>query len=97
VPGSGDHLFEPWPGDVVLVSQSYHLVPVGLQVTDALDLMVCIVVPAGTGQSELQIKLLNDLQATAMFGFPSRVTMPPFSTCKDTPLSTRITPYVWHG
>ena len=63
----------PKPGDVVLVSMAYHMVPAGLLVTDALDMMGCTVVPAGVGQTELQVKLLHDLQATAIFGFPSFV------------------------
>ncbi|MFC1999801.1 phenylacetate--CoA ligase family protein [Chloroflexota bacterium] len=63
----------PKPGDVVLVSTAYHMVPAGLCYTDALDLMGCSVVPAGPGQTELQIKLLHDLKATAIFAFPSFV------------------------
>ncbi len=63
----------PKPGDVVLVSTMYHLVPAGLFLTDALDLIGCTVVPAGVGQTELQVKLLHDLKATAMFSFPSFV------------------------
>ena len=61
----------PKPGDVVLVSTAYHMVPAGLCITDALDLIGCTVVPAGIGQSELQVKLLHDLKATAIFSFPS--------------------------
>jgi phenylacetate-CoA ligase len=61
----------PKPGDVVLVSTMYHMVPAGLFLTDALDLIGCTVVPAGIGQSELQVKLLHDLKATAFFSFPS--------------------------
>ena len=61
----------PKPGDVVLVSTMYHMVPAGLFLTDALDLIGCTVVPAGIGQSELQVKLLHDLKATALFSFPS--------------------------
>ena len=62
-----------WPkaGDVVLVSTAYHMVPAGLFLTDALDSIGCTVVPAGIGQSELQVKLLHDLKATALFSFPS--------------------------
>ena len=63
----------PRQGDVVLVSMAYNMVPAGLMLTDALDLIGCTVVPAGTGQTELQVKLLHDLQATAIFGFPSFV------------------------
>jgi phenylacetate-CoA ligase len=61
----------PRPGDVVLVSLAYHMVPAGLFLTDVMDLMGCTVVPAGTGQSELQVKLLHDLRATAFLSFPS--------------------------
>ena len=61
----------PRPGDTVLVSLAYHMVPAGLFLTDVLDMMGCTVVPAGTGQTELQVKLLYDLQATAILSFPS--------------------------
>ena len=61
----------PKPGDIVIVSTMYHMVPAGLFLTDALDLIGCTVVPAGIGQSELQVKLLHDLKATAFFSFPS--------------------------
>jgi phenylacetate-CoA ligase len=63
----------PKPGDVVLVSTAYHMVPAGLFLTDVLDAMGCTVVPAGIGQTELQVKLLHDLQATAILGYPSFV------------------------
>ncbi len=52
---------------------SFHMVPAGLALTDVLDLMGCTVVPAGTGQPELQVKLLYELQPTALLGFPSFV------------------------
>jgi len=61
----------PKPGDVVLVSTMYHMVPAGLFLTDALDLMGCTVVPAGIGQTELQVKLLHDLKPTVFISFPS--------------------------
>jgi len=61
----------PRAGDVVLVSTAYHMVPAGLFLTDALDVLGCTVVPAGIGQTELQVKILHDLQATAIFSFPS--------------------------
>lgn len=63
----------PRPGDTVIVSTAYHMVPAGLLATDALDILGCTVVPAGTGQSELQVKLLHDLQATVILSFPSFV------------------------
>lgn len=61
----------PRPGDLVLISQEYHLLPGGLALTDALDLMGCIVVPAGTGQIELQVGLLRDLNPAVVFGLTS--------------------------
>ena len=61
----------PKPGEIVLVSTAYHMVPAGLFLTDALDVLGCTVVPAGIGQTELQVKILHDLKATAIFSFPS--------------------------
>ncbi|MCX5999462.1 MAG: AMP-binding protein [Chloroflexi bacterium] len=63
----------PRPGDIVLVANAYHMVPAGLFLTDTLDAIGCTVVPAGTGQTELQVKLLHDLQCTAIYSFPSFV------------------------
>lgn len=63
----------PRPGDIVMVSTAYHMVPAGLLVTDALDALGCTVVPAGTGQTEVQVRILHDLKATAIFSFPSFV------------------------
>mgnify|MGYP000002774425 CR=1 FL=1 len=61
----------PKPGDVVMVSTAYHMVPAGLFLTDALDVLGCTVIPAGIGQTELQVKILHDTKATAIFSFPS--------------------------
>ncbi|RLC93669.1 MAG: hypothetical protein DRI40_08490 [Chloroflexi bacterium] len=63
----------PRPGDIVMVSTAYHMVPAGLHITDALDILGCTVVPAGTGQTELQVRLLHDLKPSAIFSFPSFV------------------------
>jgi len=59
------------PGDIVIVTANYHMVPFGLLVTDALDLLGVTVVPAGVGQTELQVKIMHDLKVTGFFGFPS--------------------------
>jgi phenylacetate-CoA ligase len=59
------------PGDIVLNSLSYHLVPAGLLVDRALAEMGCQVVPGGVGNTDLQIKLLLDLGITAYAGTPS--------------------------
>lgn len=63
----------PRPGDIAMVSTAYHLVPAGLHITDALDRLGCTVVPAGTGQTELQVQILHELKVSAVFGLPSFV------------------------
>ena len=59
------------PGDVVLNTLSYHLVPAGLSLDHALTSMGCTVIPGGVGNSELQVKLMHDLGATGYVGAPS--------------------------
>lgn len=59
------------PGDIVLMSLSYHLVPAGYLFDTALVKMGCLVLPAGTSSSELQLKLAHELGATSFIGTPS--------------------------
>ena len=59
------------PGDVVLNSLSYHLVPAGLLVDRTLADMGCTVVPGGVGNSDLQLKMMVDLGVTGYAGTPS--------------------------
>jgi phenylacetate-CoA ligase len=59
------------PGDVVLNSLSYHLVPAGLLVDRTLTNMGCTVVPGGVGNSDLQLKMMGDLGVTGYAGTPS--------------------------
>lgn len=59
------------PGDTVLNTLSYHLVPAGLLLDEALVRLGCTVIPGGVGNSELQLKLLADLGATGYAGTPS--------------------------
>lgn len=57
--------------DVVLNTLSYHLVPAGLLLDTALTSMGCVVVPGGVGNTDLQIKMMADLQVTGYVGTPS--------------------------
>lgn len=57
--------------DVVLNSLSYHLVPAGLLLDGVLSEMGCTVVPGGIGNSDLQLKMMQDLSVTAYVGTPS--------------------------
>ncbi len=54
------------PGDRVLNTWSYHLVPAGLLLDEGLRTVGATVIPAGTGGSELQAKLTIDLGVTSI-------------------------------
>ena len=58
-------------GEVVHNSASYHLTPLGFMLDAAARSHGCVVVPAGVGQTELQIKVAHHLGATAYLGTPS--------------------------
>jgi phenylacetate-CoA ligase len=59
------------PGDVVLNSFSYHLVPAGFLFDEALRRADCTVVPGGVGNSDLQLKMMQDLHVAGYAGTPS--------------------------
>ncbi len=59
------------PGDVVMVSFMFHMVPAGLVATDALTAVGCVVIPAGVGQTELQVQIMRELKVVGYYGFPS--------------------------
>ncbi len=58
-------------GEIVLNSFSYHLVPAGFLFDHSLNRMGCRVVPGGVGNSDLQLKMIQDLQITGYVGTPS--------------------------
>ncbi|QDZ00569.1 phenylacetate--CoA ligase [Nitratireductor mangrovi] len=53
-------------GDRVLNTWSYHLVPAGLALDDGLRATGAAVIPSGTGNSEMQAKLVLDLDVTCI-------------------------------
>lgn len=59
------------PGDVVLNSFSYHLVPAGWLFDVALTRLGCTVIPGGVGNSDLQLQMMRDLGCTGYAGTPS--------------------------
>jgi phenylacetate-CoA ligase len=59
------------PGDVVLCSFSYHLTPAGFIFDEALTELGCPVLPAGAGNTELQLDLARAVNATGYVGTPS--------------------------
>ncbi len=59
------------PGDVVLNTFLYHLVPAGLLMDEGLHALGAVVVPLGPGNTDLLIKVMMDLRANAYVGTPS--------------------------
>ncbi len=58
--------------DVVLNTFSYHLSPAGLHLVDEPLMRIgAVVVPSGVGNTDLQVQLMHELQATAFMGTPS--------------------------
>jgi phenylacetate-CoA ligase len=58
-------------GDVAHNSSSYHLTPLGFMLDAGARALGCAVIPAGVGQTELQVKVAAHLRATAYLGLPS--------------------------
>ena len=58
-------------GDIVHNSFSYHLTPAGQMVDAGARMLGCPVVPAGTGQTEIQIGVINDVRPAGYAGTPS--------------------------
>jgi phenylacetate-CoA ligase len=59
------------PGDLVHNTFSYHLTPAGAMLESAAAALGCTVIPAGTGQTALQLRTIADLQPIAFIGTPS--------------------------
>lgn len=57
-------------GDVVQNCFSYHLTPAGMMFESAAEAVGACVLPAGTGQTELQIVAARDVGSTAYAGTP---------------------------
>ena len=58
-------------GDIALNAFSYHLIPSGIALDECLRKQGAIVIPAGVGNADLQVKMMFDLHATAYLGTPS--------------------------
>jgi phenylacetate-CoA ligase len=59
------------PGDLVQNTLSYHLSPGGLMMDAGLRSLGCVVIPAGVGQTELQVRVAVDVGVTGYVGTPS--------------------------
>lgn len=58
-------------GDLVHNSFSYHLTPAGSMMESGALAIGCTVIPAGVGQTELQLQAIHDLKPSAYIGTPS--------------------------
>nr|WP_246736308.1 AMP-binding protein [Enterovirga sp. DB1703] len=58
------------PGDIVLNTFSYHLVPAGMIMDSAARAIGCAVIPAGPGNTETQIELMAAYAPSAYCGTP---------------------------
>ena len=59
------------PGDLIQNCFSYHFTPAGSMVDSGARALGCSVIPAGIGQSELQVQTIVDLSPHAYTGTPS--------------------------
>ena len=59
------------PGDLIQNCFSYHFTPAGSMVDSGAHALGCSVIPAGVGQSELQVQTIVDLSPQAYAGTPS--------------------------
>ncbi|HVP80314.1 MAG TPA: AMP-binding protein [Thermodesulfobacteriota bacterium] len=60
------------PGDIVMNTFSYHMVPFGMQMVDnSLRQAGCIVVPTGVGNTEQQVNIMKSLKINGYCGTPS--------------------------
>jgi phenylacetate-CoA ligase len=59
------------PGDVVLNTFLYHLVPAAHELDEGLNLIGCSVVPTGVGNTDTQVTVAKAVGATGYVGTPS--------------------------
>ena len=58
------------PGDIVLNTFSYHMTPGGFILDSAARVLGCPVIPAGPGQTEMQLEMIAHLQPAGYTGTP---------------------------
>lgn len=62
---------EQGKGQIVMNTWSYHITPAGILVDNMLRGMGFTVFPGGTGNTELQVKVMHDLKVSGFVGTPS--------------------------
>jgi phenylacetate-CoA ligase len=58
-------------GDICQITFNFHLVPFAFMLDSSLRMMGCRTVPAGVGNTELQVGIMKDLKVSGFLGTPS--------------------------
>jgi phenylacetate-CoA ligase len=59
------------PGDLLINTFAYHFTPAGSMLESGALALGCTVIPAGTGQTEMQVAAIRGLSASGYIGTPS--------------------------
>ena len=59
------------PGDIALNTFAYHFTPAGAMLEAGAVALGCAVVPAGVGQTDMQVATIGDVRANCYIGTPS--------------------------
>jgi phenylacetate-CoA ligase len=60
------------PGDIIINTFSYHMVPFAMHMVDnSLHMVGCVTIPTGVGNTEQQVNVLKNLKANGYCGTPS--------------------------
>lgn len=59
------------PKDIVQMTFSYHLTPAGLMLEQPLRRIGCAIIPAGPGNTDIQIEIMTKLKVTGFVGMAS--------------------------
>jgi phenylacetate-CoA ligase len=58
-------------GDICQVTFNFHLVPFAFMLDSSLKMLGCRSIPAGVGNTELQVEIMKNLKVTGFLGTPS--------------------------
>jgi len=59
------------PGEIIQITFGYHFMPAGLGLHMGAEEIECTIIPAGTGESRMQIDFMKKLGTTIYAGTPS--------------------------
>ncbi len=59
------------PGDICQITFGFHLTPFAFMLDESLKMLGCRTIPAGFGNTEVQVQILRDMNVTGFLGTPS--------------------------